>query len=247
LSRPLSRQLPNLRRNRLPNRLPSLKSRPRKRLPNRQSRRLTPIRRPSWKRPGSQRQRQKPAEGEKPLAEVEVRTYEPFTLPDGVTAEEKQLDAFRHIAAAHNLDQAAAQGFLDLHIATIQRLQEEAAADQQRVFADTRKGWVVEVKSDPEVGGAGHQTAMMAVARMRDLFVPEGRRQKFNEMLSVTGVGDNLEFIRMLHTAARYYDEPAAPPMPARPVPDRGGNGAKQPRGAILYDHITSRRAAGRG
>ena len=189
----------------------------------------------------------KPGEAEKPLEPVETRTYEPFTLPEGVTPDEQQLDAFRQVAASHNLDQTAAQGFLDLHVAAIQRAGEAMRAEQQRIFAETRKGWVEEIKADPILGGAGHQTALMAAARMRDLLVPEAHRAEFADFMRVTGAGDHPALMRLFHTAARFYDEPAAPPMPARPVPDRGGNGAKQPRSSVMYDHPSSRRAAGRG
>ena len=176
---------------------------------------------------------------------VEGPKYEPFKLPEGVQPDEKRLGEFAEVAAKHGLKQEDAQALLDMHTSTLKQFQDAVFAEQHRVFAETRRGWVQQILADPILGGAGHETAKMAAARMRDLLVPEAHRAEFAAFMRDTGAGDHPALFRLLHNAARLFDEPAAPPIPARPVPDRGGNG-KQPRGTMLYDHPTSRRAAGR-
>jgi hypothetical protein len=62
---------------------------------------------------------------------------------------------------------------------------------------------------------------------MRDLLVPEKHRPAFEQMLAATGVGDHPEFLRILHQAARLYDEPTLPPPNPRPP---SGNGQRPAR-----------------
>jgi hypothetical protein len=188
----------------------------------------------------------KPAEPPKPAeAPVDVVKYEPFVLPEGITADEKRIAAFQEIVGPLKVDQETAQKLVDLHASTLQEFAAAARQAQIDAWHETTRGWQRNTLADEQLGGAGHQTALMASARMRDLLVPENRRQAFSQMLKDTGIGDHPEFIRIFHNAARLFDEPAAPPIPARPVPDRGGS-AKPSKGAVMYDHPSSRRVAGR-
>ena len=176
---------------------------------------------------------------------VDAVRYEPFNLPEGITADEKRIAAFQEIVGPLKVDQETAQKLVDLHASTLQEFAQAARQQQIDAWHETTRGWVRNTLADEQLGGAGHQTALMASARMRDLLVPENRRAAFAQMLKDTGIGDHPEFIRVFHNAAKLYDEPAAPPIPARPVPDRGGS-AKPSKGAVMYDHPSSRRAAGR-
>lgn len=176
---------------------------------------------------------------------TEAFKYEAFKLPEGVPVDEARINAFTEIVGPHKLDQETAQKLVDLHTTTLQQFQEHLVAQQHAAFAETRRGWVDQIKADPVLGGSGHQTALQAAARMRDLLVPEAHRAEFADFMRITGAGDHPALMRLLHNAARLFDEPAAPPIPARPVPDRGGS-AKPSKGAVMYDHPSSRRVAGR-
>lgn len=184
-------------------------------------------------------------EAKKPEEAAEAVKYEPFTLPEGVKVDEDRIAKFTDLVGPHKLDQETAQKLVNLHTETLDAFREHMQAEQLRVFEETKAGWLQKTMSDPELGGAGHQTALQAAARMRDLLVPEEDRADFVEMLRASGVGDHPALFRMLYRAARLFDEPAAPPIPARPVPDRGGS-APATRQALIYDHPTSRRVAGR-
>jgi hypothetical protein len=102
-----------------------------------------------------------------------------------------------------------AQTLVDLHEQQMKAYAQFVSDEQQRVFRETRAGWRKDILADKDLGGAGHQTAMGAVARMRDLFVPEKDRPAFEQFLRVTGAGDHPAFLRLLHQAARFYDEPS--------------------------------------
>lgn len=198
---------------------------------------------PDEKAPEKPVEAEKVPEGEK-IPDAAFK-YEPFTLPEGVKIDEDRIAKFTDVIGPHKLDQETAQKLVSLHTETLEAFREHMQAEQLRIFEETKAGWLTRTMSDPELGGAGHQTALQAAARMRDLLVPEEDRADFVEMLRASGVGDHPALFRMLYRAARLFDEPAAPPIPARPVPDRGGS-APTSRQALIYDHPTSRRVAGR-
>lgn len=174
---------------------------------------------------------EKPAEAAKPEGEQpapeqpaapEPIAYE-YALPETLQMDDALKGKFHGALDAFRGDPAkGVQGLIDLHNETMQTYADHLAREQHRVFGETRKAWQTEVMADEELGGAGYQTTMGAIARMRDLLVPESRREAFDNMLMVTGVGDHPEFLRLLHSAARIYDEAPMPPPGARPPADIG-------------------------
>jgi len=182
----------------------------------------------------------KPAEKapEPPAPEIkaEPRVYEAFKLPEGLTADEKQIGEFTGILDNAALSpQERAQQLMDLHGKAMQTFAERTLENQHRAFADMRKGWRTQVMADEEIGGAGHQTAMTAIARMRDMLVPQKDRKAFEEFLLATGAGDHPAFLRILHNAARHFDEPAVPAQTPKPAPNNGRRpGSKMSR---LYEN----------
>ena len=163
-----------------------------------------------------------------------------YELPETITMDDATRGSFHTALDAFRADPAAgAQGLIDLHNQTMQQYADHLAQEQQRVWNETRKTWQTEVMADEQLGGAGFQTTMGAIARMRDLLVPESRRAAFDNFLSVTGAGDHPEFLRILHNAARIYDEAPMAPPGARPAPNAG-----QPQGRglrSLYNKSTPR------
>lgn len=177
-------------------------------------------------KPGEPKPEGAPAEAA-PAAPQPV-AYE-YTLPETIKLDDTTKASFHTALDAFRADPAkGAQGLVDLHNQTMQDYANHTYAEQVRVFNETRREWTTQVMADEELGGAGHNTSMAAIARMRDLLVPESRREAFNNFLVVTGAGDHPEFLRILHNAARIYDEAPMPPPGARPPPS---NGRPQGRG----------------
>jgi hypothetical protein len=177
------------------------------------------------------------------VAPVVEPVYE-FKLPDNITVEQPRLDAYTSVLKEHKIAPEVGQSLIEMHTAAMTDYAAHLRQEQHTSFAETRANWANEVRSDPELGGSGHQTALKAAARVRDLLVPEERREAFNNFLAVTGAGDHPEFIRMLYAAARIFDEPAAPSVTA--MPSASGQPAAKTFRGIMYDHSSSRRAAGR-
>jgi hypothetical protein len=191
-------------------------------------------------------------EGEAPPAAepTQPRSYEPFTLPEGLALDPARVtEAATNLFAADNLPQERAQAYVDFHIAEMQRYAAAQAQQHHDQFANMRADWVKQVLADPEMGGNGHQTAMTSIAMARDLFVsahPQTSEQyqremaEFNDFLRITGAGDHPAFNRLMLNVARKWQEPAAPAITFKPPPDIGRrpNGAANGRRATLYGTV---------
>jgi len=169
-------------------------------------------------------------------APLEPMVYPEWKTPDGVKVDAEQIGKFNDILAEARVPPEVGQALLDMHASYLQQavtaMQENSIREQHRVFGEVRQGWRKEVMADPEIGGAGHQTAMGAIARVRDVLVSSARPgteqynkdlADFNQALAVTGMGDHPILLKMLHRAARFIDEPGMGPTGIKPPPDIAG------------------------
>ncbi|MEI6281975.1 MAG: hypothetical protein WCP82_04560 [Alphaproteobacteria bacterium] len=164
----------------------------------------------------------KPDAAAAPAAPVVAPVEYKFEFPEGITISDDNLKPAVEAFQKHGIAPAAAQELVGLYVDQMQKMQASSKQEQHRMWADTRKQWRDEVLADPQLGGSGHQTAMQAVARMRDKLVQASDMPAFNHMLTVTGVGDHPMFLKVLHTAARLLDEPAAPSVSGNPTAHNG-------------------------
>lgn len=186
-----------------------------------------------------------------PLPAVEYK----YELPETIKLDDATRGSFHEALDKFRADPAAgAQALIDMHAKAMQSFAEQTLADQHRAFNELRGEWNKQVLADPVIGGAGHRTAMTAVARMRDLLVPtemlaprknddgSPRISEFEEFLRVTGAGDHPVFMRLLHRAARFLDEPQAAEVPTNPKPPPGNGRMPGNRRAVMYDHPSSQK-----
>ena len=180
----------------------------------------------------------KPDDAPKPTEAAPV-ALAPYVLPEGVKLDNARIGTFNELLTKELPPQERGQALVDMHIKEMQAYAAHTAQEQQRIFSDTRAGWRKQAMSDGEMGGAGWETSMISVAKMRDMFVRESDRGEFNNFLRVTGAGDHPQFLKFLFNVARRFDEPAPSHAPYQPPPDIG----KRPQGgrrSSLYDHPTS-------
>lgn len=181
-------------------------------------------------------------EAEKPpLEPVEYK----YTLPETLKMDDA-LKADVHAAFDQfRADPANPQALIDLHNREMTRYAEQVERDQHRVFAETRAGWRKEIMADPDIGGANHDTAKMAVAAMRDMFASSAKpgtedyqrdMKEFDDFLRITGAGDHPVLWKLLHRVSATFKSPSA----------RGGNinppadiGRSSKRGSV-YTHPSS-------
>ena len=198
----------------------------------------------------------------KPAQPVEAKPAEPvksepveykYTIPDVIKLDDARkaelhtaLDEFRANPAE------GAQKLMDLHAGAMTAFKDSLLQLQKDAFNDTRKEWRTKVMADSEIGGAGHMTAMQAIARVRDAAVSAakpGSKQyqadmaAFNDALRITGAGDHPAILRAFHNMARWMDEPQSTTIPTEITPPKGNGRAPK---SSMYDHPSSARMAGR-
>ena len=180
-----------------------------------------------------------PAPDATPAPAPEPITYA-FELPALLKADDPKIAEYTSILGEARIAPEVGQKILNMYGEAAQAYATHIANEQQRVFGETRANWRKEILADPEFGGAGHETASAAIARMRDLLVPEKDQGAFNEMLRVTGVGDHPAFWRALYRAANYFDEPGSSPPIGKPPADNGARPGRTARREALYDNPRS-------
>lgn len=182
--------------------------------------------------------------GETPEAPPEPApvTFEKFEVPEDFRVDDTRMAEFTGLLGKPR-NQENAQAIINFGIDQMRMYAETLSRAQHETWTNTRKAWRDEVKADPEIGGAGFETAMARVGRMRDLFVTQGDQKAFSDFLRVTGAGDHPAFLRFLYRVGQKFDEGQQAPAPANPPPDRGGGrprGGRGRLGAVLYDNSRS-------
>lgn len=177
-----------------------------------------------------------------------------FELPETLKADEPTMQRFTGV-----LDELltpkegetrvqAGQRLLELHNEKMTEYAQQLQRDQIKAFNDTRSEWQKQVLADERIGGAGHQTAMGAIARMRDLTISDHKAgsteyqkdvAEFEHFLRITGAGDHPAYLKQLHRFARFFDEPALPPPNPKPPANIGQN----PNRRGLYANSPSTRS----
>lgn len=172
---------------------------------------------------------------------LEPIVYPEWKFPEGIQGDKATLDQFTSFLGEHRIAPEVGQALLDQHIAALNTYGQHLQNEQHRIWLETRQNWVKQSMADPQIGGAGHQTAMGAIARMRDMLAsdsPQGSEQhkkdlaELSQVLDFTGMGDHPVFLKFVHRIARYLDEPALPPPNIQPAP---GNGRAPKRLRDIY------------
>lgn len=163
------------------------------------------------------------APAESAITAPEPIVYPEWKLPEGITPDTERLAAFTEALAGVRVPPEVGQKLLDMHTSTLQQQADYLVAEQHRVFGEMRADWRKQMLADPEIGGNGHQTAMGAIARVRDAVISNAKPgteqyksdvQAFNDAMVITGAGDNPVILKMFHRMARYLDEPQSPSLP---------------------------------
>jgi hypothetical protein len=110
--------------------------------------------------------------------------YEPFQLPEGLTADEEILGEFKATAKELKLSQEGAQKLV--------ALQAKMADKQQAAVQAMRAQWAEASKADTEFGGEALQENLGVAKRALESFASPQLRQLLNE----SGLGNHPEVIR---------------------------------------------------
>lgn len=175
-----------------------------------------------------------PVEGEAPVEGAEPVVVEPVVLepikydtlklPEGVTAEPGQMEAFTNILGESRLPPELGQKFLDLHVAEVGQLAarvQQANYDNWTKMQDT---WVSEFRSDREIGGNRELTTLRTCAAVIEQYAGSPEQQaQLRKVFTDTGAGNNPAVIRFLNNIGRVLSEgrPVTAPKPPPPPSTR--------------------------
>lgn len=202
----------------------------------------------------------KPAEGEKPVgakpAEVKKEegsqsaepasppSYEPWTLPEGITLDKDQVGKFSEILGTFQnttkADKAEVQKFgqslVDYHIAQVKDHTDRITQYYTNAWDKQKNDWKEAFIKDPEIGGNRQETTVNAAIAARDLgasaspdpVVAKTQKQELVKFLE-TGVGNNPALLRTfanLHNIIegyknKYEREGSKPLGNVMPVPEK--------------------------
>lgn len=127
--------------------------------------------------------------------------YETFTVPEGVTLDEKTLTDATAMFKEMGLDQAGAQKLIDFHTAKAK----EAAEAPGKAWNDLRTDWQNKVKADPEIGGKLSEVRE-TVGRALDSLGPELARE-VRDAMNLTGAGDHPAIVKAFYKMAQAVNE----------------------------------------
>lgn len=168
-----------------------------------------------------------------PLAAPEKIEWK-FELPETLKVDEPSMTRFT--GALDNLMKPesraeAAQSLLNQHNEAMTAYDKQLRQEQISAFNNTRADWRKQVMADTQIGGSGHQTAMGAIARMRDMSFSDAKpgtpqyeadAKEYNDFLRITGAGDHPAYLKQLHRFARFFDEPSVAAPGAQPTKTNG-------------------------
>lgn len=117
-------------------------------------------------------------------------------LPDGSLLTPEAVERLTAYAKEKGLSQEAAQELLDRDHNTVKSFHEV----QKKQLDDMRKIWVKEIQDDPEFGGKdAKKNQELAKRGMKFIGKQIGREKELEQILNLTGLGDNPVFIRAFH------------------------------------------------
>lgn len=123
--------------------------------------------------------------------------YQPFQVPEGFEANGERVQAFTELAKAAHLDQATAQGFVDMATDMVQDALQQAVTAQQEAWQQVRQDWDRELRRIP---AEQQQDARLFLDRL-------GATDEFRAFLDQTGFGDHPELVRLLAKAGAAFRE----------------------------------------
>lgn len=174
-------------------------------------------------------------EASKSDAPAPLPAYEPWTLPEGITLDEKQSAEFSSLLGdfqnSTKAEQAAAQKFgqalVDKYVAntteTVKRLHEA----YQNAWVSQTEGWKEDFIKDPEIGGKRQETSVQSANEFIATHGGSAEQQaEFRKLMGITGIGNHPAMIRMLANAMTKFSE-SKQPAPMHFAPERQSKSAK--------------------
>lgn len=119
-----------------------------------------------------------------------------FRQPDGVSLNDKVIEAYSEVAKELGLPQEAAQKVID----KVGPAMAQLAADQQKALVN---GWIEQSKADKEFGGANLKDSLVIANRAINQFASPALK----ELLGKSGLAEHPEVIRLFTQVGKSISE----------------------------------------
>jgi len=155
-------------------------------------------------------------------------TYDPFTLPEGVSLDQERVNKFTEILGelerSGKADHAAVQQFgqkaVEFHIEEVKKAVTDVTSLYQQTWERQKTEWKDSFLKDPEIGGNRFQTTVDAARNFIRTHggTPE-QQQEFRNVMESSGLGNHPAVIRLLANAGAAMKEgvPLATVKPVSP------------------------------
>jgi hypothetical protein len=126
-----------------------------------------------------------------------------FKMPDGYEMDETVGKEVTTLFKEIGLDQPSAQKLLDFYVAKAS----DAAEAPYRLWAETQKEWVNQIKADADLGGRLSEVKVTVAKAIDGLGDPK-LAQEFRQAMDITGAGNNPAFVKTFWKLAQMVTEP---------------------------------------
>ena len=155
-------------------------------------------------------------------------TYDPFTLPEGVSLDAERVNKFtdilRELEVTGKADHATVQQFgqkaVEFHVEEVKKAVQDLTSLYQQSWERQKTEWKDTFLKDPEIGGNRFQTTVDAARSFIRTHggTPE-QQQEFRNVMESSGLGNHPAVIRLLANAGSAMKEgvPLATVKPVTP------------------------------
>jgi hypothetical protein len=128
--------------------------------------------------------------------------YEDFKVPEDFELNKDVMDKATPMFKELGLSQAGAQRLIDFYA----EQQKSVAEAPYKLWADTQKEWVDQVKADPEIGGKLPEVKA-TVAKALDALGDQKLANEFKAAMDYTGAGNHPAFVKAFYKMALMMTE----------------------------------------
>lgn len=156
-----------------------------------------------------------------------------FSMPEGMELDQGAVDRFTPVFKEAGLTQEAASKLVAAYAEHLAELGGKGAEAFESAYAERRQSEISSqieadtkaLKNDPEIGGANFDRVKADVMR----FIGEQGTPEFRQFIEERGIGNNPEYVRMLHRAIRYT------PIDQGETPAGAGGAERKSPEQVLY------------
>ena len=137
----------------------------------------------------------------------EAITGEALTLPEGVTLNETQSEEFLGLVNGAENRTDLANSILQMYAEVSLASAQAAATEHNEAVEKISSDWRNEIKADSEFGGKNEAESLSKA----NVLVEKYGNREFANALNVTGMGNNLQFLRFLMAVHNDLPQQATP------------------------------------